>query len=106
MVHVVEITPLAVACLKNIRAYDRRRIVDEIEKQLREQPTFETRNRKRLDELVPDFEHQAPVWELRVGDYRVFYDVDAATSTVFVRVIRRKEAGQTTEDIAHDASDS
>ena len=31
-----------------------------------------------------------PVWELRVGDHRVFYDVDAEILVVIVRAIRRK----------------
>jgi mRNA-degrading endonuclease RelE of RelBE toxin-antitoxin system len=41
----------------------------------------------------------APIWELRVGDYRVFYDVSAAESVVYVRAVRRKRRGTKTEDI-------
>jgi mRNA-degrading endonuclease RelE of RelBE toxin-antitoxin system len=102
MAYKVELTSLAINNLKAIRAYDRCRIVDEIHVQLEHQPIVETRNRKRLDALTPDFEHQPPVWELRVGDYRVFYDVDESTSTVYVRTIRHKEQGQTTEGITHE----
>jgi mRNA-degrading endonuclease RelE of RelBE toxin-antitoxin system len=105
MAFVVQLTPLAVSNLKAIRAYDRRRIADEIDQQLVHQPGVETRNRKRLDDLAPDFEHRPPVWELRVGDFRIFYDIDEESSVVYVRTIRRKEHGQTTEDITHDASD-
>jgi mRNA-degrading endonuclease RelE of RelBE toxin-antitoxin system len=43
--------------------------------------------------------HRPLVWELRVGDVRVFYDVDAEAQEVNVRAVRRKGQGQTTEDI-------
>lgn len=106
MAYSVELTALALSNLKAIRAYDRRKIVAEIDQQLPHQPAVETRNRKKLDSLVPDFEHRPPVWELRVGDYRVFYDIDDESETVTVRTVRRKEHGQTTEEITHDADNS
>jgi mRNA-degrading endonuclease RelE of RelBE toxin-antitoxin system len=102
MAYSIELTPLAVSNLKSMRVYDRRRIVDEIGEQLSHQPTMETRNRKLLPGLVPDFVHESPIWELRLGDYRVFYDVDESSSTVYVRTIRPKEHGQTTKEIIHD----
>jgi mRNA-degrading endonuclease RelE of RelBE toxin-antitoxin system len=37
--------------------------------------------------------------ELRVGEYRVFYDVSLAESIVYVRAIRKKPRGTKTEDI-------
>jgi hypothetical protein len=40
-----------------------------------------------------------------VGDYRAFYDVDEDAATVYVRAVRRKEPGQTTEDIIHERDD-
>lgn len=40
-----------------------------------------------------------PVWELRVGEYRVFYDVDEATAIVYIRAIRHKPPHKTTEEI-------
>jgi mRNA-degrading endonuclease RelE of RelBE toxin-antitoxin system len=105
MVYSIELTDLIVGELKAIRAFDRRRIVDEINGQLEHQPTVETRNRKRLDAVAPDFEHVLPVWELRVGDYRVFYDVDEATQIVFVRAVRLKGHGQTTVEIIDERND-
>ena len=62
-------------------------------------PTVATRNRKRLEVASPSFEHVPPIWELRVGEYRVFYDVDESARTVYVRAVRLKEPHQTTEDI-------
>lgn len=44
-----------------------RRIVAEIREQLVDQPSLPTRRRKCLIDLVPSFEHELPVWELRVG---------------------------------------
>jgi mRNA-degrading endonuclease RelE of RelBE toxin-antitoxin system len=58
-----------------------------------------TRRRKCLLDLTPSFEHELPVWELRVGDFRVFYDVQEDELRVHVRAVRRKEARQKTEDI-------
>jgi mRNA-degrading endonuclease RelE of RelBE toxin-antitoxin system len=42
---------------------------------------------------------EEPVWELRVGKFRVFYDVDEDATTVTVRAIREKPPHKTTEDI-------
>ena len=39
-----------------------------------------------------------PVWQLRVGDLRVFYDVDAERREVVVRAVRRK-GGRNTKEI-------
>ncbi|HMF11433.1 MAG TPA: type II toxin-antitoxin system RelE/ParE family toxin [Gemmataceae bacterium] len=102
----VELTKSAKAELKAIRVFDRRRIVDEIYNQLGSEPLVATRNRKCLDAAEPSFEHVPPIWELRVGDYRVFYDVNEEALVVYVRAVRRKERGQTTEDIIHERNDS
>jgi hypothetical protein len=49
--------------------------------------------------LTPGFEHVPPVWELRVGDIRVFYDFDQSAGRVFVRAVRLKKPPQQTKDI-------
>jgi hypothetical protein len=49
--------------------------------------------------LVPPWEHIEPVWELRVGEYRVFYDVNEETAVVMIRAIRHKPPHKTTEEI-------
>lgn len=38
-------------------------------------------------------------WELRVGEYRVFYDVQEQARLVTVRAIRLKPPHKTTEEI-------
>ena len=49
--------------------------------------------------LVPPFEHVPPIWQLRIGDHRAFYDVDDAKRVVLVRAVRRKPPQATTEEI-------
>lgn len=56
-----------------LTARQRATVFDAIERQLLHQPAIETRNRKRMQADKPGF--VAP-WELRVGDLRVYYDVD------------------------------
>lgn len=95
----IVIHELAVEELEALRAFDQRRIVADIRGQLSDQPTKPTRRRKCLIDLTPSFEHELPVWELRIGVFRVFYDVALEDRRVHVRAIRRKEPSQKTEDI-------
>ncbi len=95
----IAIVPDALKELKDVPAFYRRLIMVAIEKQLAHEPSKATRNRKRLDPLVTGFEYEPPLWELRVQDWRVFYDVDDEERLVLVRAIRKKPAGTTTEEI-------
>ena len=85
--------------LKKLSAYHRKTVLDAIERQLRSEPTTPTRNRKPLASLIPPWTAEPPIWELRVGEYRVFYDVSEEEPVMIVRAIRKKPPGQTTEDI-------
>jgi mRNA-degrading endonuclease RelE of RelBE toxin-antitoxin system len=85
--------------LKNLRAADRKRILDKIDEQLRHNLTEETRNKKILVGLKPPWDQEEPVRELRIGKYRVFYDVDKESQRVNIRAIREKPPRQTTEEI-------
>jgi mRNA-degrading endonuclease RelE of RelBE toxin-antitoxin system len=67
------------------RAHEQRIIFDRIEEQLLHEPNAETRNRKKLRP------NQVAEWELRIGPYRVFYDVDAEADTVQVKMVGYKE---------------
>ena len=49
--------------------------------------------------LIPPWEHVPPVWELRIREYLVFYDIDEKSKFVMVRAIRHKPSHKTTEDI-------
>ncbi|MEW6215213.1 MAG: type II toxin-antitoxin system RelE/ParE family toxin, partial [Nitrospirota bacterium] len=61
-------------------------VLDTVEKQLQYQPDIETRNRKpmRPNPLAP--------WELRIGNLRVYYDIENKPErVVYVRAIGIKE---------------
>ena len=49
--------------------------------------------------LIPPWPADPPVWELRVGAYRVFSDVDEEQKVVSVRAVRRKAGGRTPGEI-------
>ena len=85
--------------LKSFGRSDRSQILDAIDIQLIHEPVRKTRNRKILVGLVPPWDHVLPVWELRIGEYRVFYDVDEKAKVVMVRAIRHKPRHKTTEEI-------
>lgn len=82
-----------------LSAYHRVQVIEAIETQLQDAPTTPTRNRKLLVNLIPPWTAEPPIWELRVGEYRVFYDVSEAEETVYVRAVRRKPPRRTTEEI-------
>ena len=85
--------------LKKLPAYHRGRLLETIQAQLLDAPTTPTRNRKLLVNLIPPWTTEPPIWELRVGEYRVFYDVSETERMVYVRAVRKKPPGKTTEEI-------
>ena len=104
MAYAIVVTQLAKAELDELRVFDRRRIVTEIRTHLAGTPDVPTRTRKRLvhDPMTgvsTDFEYVPPLWELRVGDFRVLYDVDAEQHEVNIRAVRRKGPEQTTQEV-------
>ena len=70
--------------LASLRKFDQTLIREALVDQLQSQPTVETRNRKRLRP------NQLAEWELRVGKYRVFYDVDDKQELVRIIAIGYK----------------
>jgi mRNA-degrading endonuclease RelE of RelBE toxin-antitoxin system len=100
MPYEIEIREVAYDELEAIKPYHRRRIVEAIDQQLTQEPNVETRNRKLLVGFQPAFEHDPPLWELRVGSYRVYFDVSEELKTVVVRAVREKPSHTTTEETA------
>jgi len=98
-VYLIQYAEGVVADLASLRAYERAQILDTVEEQLAHQPTQQTRRKKSLPGLVPPWEHVEPVWELRIGEYRVFYDVDEGRRIATVRAVRHKPPHRTTEEI-------
>ena|SRR5579884_2602639 len=91
--------------VERLRVFDQRRITDAIRVQLTESPDVETKNRKQLSSKVrADFKFRPPLWELRVGDYRVLYEVERPAATVLIHAVRRKPADKTTEEILNEAA--
>jgi mRNA interferase RelE/StbE len=67
--------------LGELDARDRNNLLDAIEQQLTHQPHVPTRHRKLLRE------NPLADWELRVGEYRVFYDIDDDPAIVMILAI-------------------
>jgi mRNA-degrading endonuclease RelE of RelBE toxin-antitoxin system len=76
----------AVEQLKGLRAFDRTAILDQVEQVLGVNPTTESKARiKRLREPAPT------EYRLRVGDFRVFYDVDGQAVLV-IQVLSKQDS--------------
>ncbi len=71
--------------MNRLRAFDRVRILDAIKRHLTAAAAAVGGSKKRLDRGSGYVIHQ-----LRVGKYRIFYDVDEAGHQVVVRHVRRK----------------
>jgi mRNA-degrading endonuclease RelE of RelBE toxin-antitoxin system len=84
----ISITESAEDDLKWFSAYVQRTIVDGIEIHLRQEPMLGTR---RIVSMRPN---AVAGWELRLGDYRVLYDVDDTTHTVTVEAIGEKRGNK------------
>ncbi len=77
----IELTAKAREDLMWFRKNERAEILDGIDVNLMYEPTIETRNRKRLRP------NQTAEWELRLGKYRVLYDVEEKIRIVSVEAI-------------------
>ena len=84
----IEFTPEALVDLRSLRKYDQEQIVGTIEGQLPHQASEPSRNRKRLRP------NQLAEWELRIGEFRVFYDVDAEQAVVKIEAIGCKQGSK------------
>ena len=84
----IRLTPEALEDLNYLRKYDQGQIIAAIETQLGHQAAQETRNRKRLRP------NQLAEWEMRVGDFRVFYDVSVADSLVEIKAVGEKRGNK------------
>lgn len=76
----------AVTDMKKLRGYDRTAIIGQIEQILTVNPALESKAKvKRLRELAPTR------YRLRVGEYRIFYDVEGQTVSI-VRILSKEAA--------------
>ena len=88
----IQYSPQAVADLRAMSAFGRAQVLSAVETHLTYEPTRESRSRiKRMTQ---------PFWSqfrLRVGDFRVYYDVDEAARRVDVLRVLEKGTGPTPE---------
>jgi mRNA-degrading endonuclease RelE of RelBE toxin-antitoxin system len=84
MAFLVVYSPEAVDHLSALSASEQTTIVDQVERQLSQQPTLPTRKRKvlRPNPIAP--------WVLRLGNFRVFYAVEDGPAHVFIKAIGKK----------------
>lgn len=105
MAFAIEVAQSAEEEMTVLPVFEHRRIVDAIEQQLASEPERPTRNRKCLgDGMTADFEYVPPLWQLRVGDHRVFYQVNAPAASVVVLAVRKKPPEKTTAEVLNEKS--
>jgi len=84
----IEFTIEAIEDLDSFRKFEHRKIIDGIEAQLKYEPAVETRNRKKLRP------NDVAEWELRIGKFRVFYDVYAQVRIVKIEGVGHKKGNR------------
>jgi mRNA-degrading endonuclease RelE of RelBE toxin-antitoxin system len=78
-------SPEAIDHLLALSRFEQALVVDQVEQQLRSQPALPTRRRKVLRP------NPIAAWELRLGDIRVFYEVqETPDAAVYVKVVGKK----------------
>ncbi len=84
----IEFTPEALEDMESFKKFEQQKIFSAIDKQLKYQPTVITRNRKQLRP------NDVAEWELRVGKFRVFYDVFEKVRIVKVEAVGYKKGNR------------
>lgn len=81
----IQVTEEAKVDLSYYTAFERKIIVSQVRAQLSEQPEFQTKNRKKLRD------NPVGSWELRVGRFRIFYEVKESVKMVTIVSIGHKD---------------
>ncbi len=91
----IHLKPSAVKDMDRLRKYDAAMVADGMETHLSHNPTKESKSRiKRLRGI------SNPDYRLRLGDYRVFYNVDNAKHTIDVlRVLHEDQTHKYYEEV-------
>lgn len=74
--------------LSHFRRHEQVRILDTVARKLPFEPTVATPKRKRLRP------NRTAEWELRIGDFRVFYDVNDQVQVVAVILVGEKQGNE------------
>jgi addiction module RelE/StbE family toxin len=78
---VISFTDSALKDLKHLQKAKQTLILEGVEEQLVHEPLKETKNRKPLRP------NDLSSWELRIGDLRVFYDVEETANEVDIKAV-------------------
>jgi addiction module RelE/StbE family toxin len=78
-------TESALEDLRHLKKKDQRLVLRGVEEQLTAEPLTTTRNRKPLRP------NDLSTWEVRLGKFRVFYDVDKEDGEVTIKAVGWKE---------------
>lgn len=81
----IDVTEDAKIDLSYYTVFERKLVISEIREQLTHQPLLETKNRKALRD------NPIASWELRVGKYRIFYEVNEPAQSVSIVSVGHKE---------------
>jgi mRNA-degrading endonuclease RelE of RelBE toxin-antitoxin system len=81
----IALTKRARGDLQFCKKSEQKEVLDGLEAQLADSPPQQTRNRKPLRP------NDLSGWEVRIGPFRAFYDVDEDAGKVVVKAIGRKE---------------
>jgi mRNA-degrading endonuclease RelE of RelBE toxin-antitoxin system len=84
-IYQIEVTEDAKVDLSHYTAFERKIIVSQIRDQLSDEPRIETKNRKKLRD------NPVAAWELRIGKFRIFYEVRDAGQTVIIVSVGHKD---------------
>lgn len=89
MSYYVEYTDAAIEHLKCLTTRQQRTVLDAVDEQLQYEPLVETRNRKPMES------NSLATWELRIGNLRVYYDVeDDLVKVVYIQAVGVKNRNQ------------
>jgi mRNA-degrading endonuclease RelE of RelBE toxin-antitoxin system len=78
----IEYTDAAIEHLKFLTTRQQRTVLDTVDEQLKYEPLVETRNRKPMEP------NSLATWELRIGNLRVYYNVEVNTvSVVYIQAV-------------------
>jgi mRNA-degrading endonuclease RelE of RelBE toxin-antitoxin system len=99
---IIELTYEAEKDLDGIRSFYRNQILDALDDSLQYTPTQVNRSRiKRLRGI------DSPAYRLRVGEHRVYYDVDLAGETVTIlRILTKEESLRYLNEVADENNDN
>ena len=81
----IKYTSEAVKDLKSLRKVDQEEVLDGVDINLKHEPAVETRNRKQLRP------NDVAEWELRLGKFRVFYNVLEEVLVVRIEAVGIKQ---------------